>query len=118
MYVCKKFFVLACTCLTFVFMLQVPVFPEGNLAEGKKVFGIVCSSCHGDSGMPDLPGIPVFAEGERMEKTDDVLKKSIRNGVENPNNPAGQVMPPFGGGDPLTDKQVEDVLSYIRTLKK
>jgi mono/diheme cytochrome c family protein len=53
-----------------------------------------------------------------MEKTDDQLKASIIKGVNNPDNPAGMSMLPYGGGPALTDKQISDVISYIRTLKK
>lgn len=90
----------------------------GNPKEGSMVFDSICSSCHGDKGVTEIPGIPVFSKGERMNKTDEQLKKSIRNGVNNPNNPAGMTMPPYGGGPALNDKQLTDVIAYIRTLKK
>lgn len=99
-------------------LLQQTAIAGGNPEEGKKIYENICISCHGEGGRPELPGIPVFADGERMDKTDEQLMKSVKNGVSDPNNPAGQSMPPFGGGPQLNDKQISDVLSYIRTLKK
>ncbi len=90
----------------------------GNPADGEQAFESICSSCHGAVGITEIPGIPVFANGERMDKTDDQLKNSIRTGVNNPNNPGGMVMPPFGGGPVLDEKQLSDVIAYIRSLKK
>lgn len=99
-------------------LLQSAAMAGGNPKEGRKIYDDICISCHGEGGHPELPGIPAFADGERMDKTDEQLKKSIKNGVNDPNNPAGQTMPPFGGGPQLNDRQISDVLSYIRTLKK
>jgi len=90
----------------------------GNPEEGKQTFDSICFTCHGAGGVTEIPGIPVFANGERMNKSDDQLKHSIKNGVNNPDNPAGMTMPPFGGGPPLNEKQLSDVLAYIRTLKQ
>lgn len=95
-----------------------PVLAGGNHKDGAIVFDSICNTCHGDKGETEIPGIPVFAKGERMNKTDEQLKKSIRNGIDNPVNPAGMTMPPFGGGPVLTDRQISDVLAYVRTLKK
>lgn len=113
----KKFAVSACLIVTATIQHS-PVLAGGNPKDGAIVFDSICNTCHGDKGETEIPGIPVFAKGERMNKTDEQLKKSIRNGVENPNNPAGMTMPPHGGGPVLTDKQISDVLAYIRTLKK
>lgn len=113
----KAFFVAAgLFCLT---LLSVPpASAAGSPAEGKKIFESICVNCHGPEGVTEIPGIPVFSNGERIGKPEDQLKKSITNGVNNPDNPAGMSMPPFGGGPPLNDKQLSDVISYIKTLKK
>lgn len=90
----------------------------GNPKKGKDIFEGICTSCHGVDGITDIPGIPVFAKGERMIKTDDQLKASIKNGIDDQNNPAGMSMPPYGGGPALDASQLSDVIAYIRTLKK
>lgn len=97
---------------------QSQVAAGGKPEDGQQTFDSICSSCHGDKGITEIPGIPVFSKGERMSKTDEQLKKSIKSGVNNPDNPAGMTMPPYGGGPVLTDKQLSDVIAYIRTLKK
>ena len=104
--------------LTLTPFLPGKAFAGGDPAAGRTVFEGICANCHGQEGVTEIPGIPVFANGERMDKTDEQLKKSIMGGVNNPDNPAGMSMPPYGGGPALTDKQIADVLSYIRTLKK
>lgn len=90
----------------------------GNPEAGGAIFDSVCANCHGRDGQTNVPGMPVFANGDRLEKTDDQLKMSIMRGVNNPDNPAAMSMPPYGGGPALSDKQLSDVISYIRTLKK
>ena len=90
----------------------------GNPEAGEAVYSRVCANCHGRDGVTDVPGMPVFANGDRPDKTDDQLKMSIMRGVNNPDNPAAMSMPPYGGGPALTDKELSDVISYIRTLRK
>lgn len=113
-----KSFLVSTGILVATALSQSPVTAGGNPAEGDQIFNSICSSCHGEKGITEIPGIPIFSKGERMNKTDEQLKKSIRNGVNNPNNPAGMTMPPYGGGPELNDKQLSNVLAYIRTLKK
>jgi len=114
----KNLFIIASIIFTVTTFLYSPATAGGNPAEGEQAFESICSSCHGAVGITEIPGIPVFANGERMDKTDEQLKNSIRNGVNNPDNPAGMVMPPFGGGPVLDEKQLSDVIAYIRSLKK
>lgn len=104
--------------LTLTPFLQGPAAAGGDPGAGRTVYEGLCANCHGQEGVTEIPGIPVFADGERMEKSDGQLKASIIKGVNNPDNPAGMSMPPYGGGPALTDKQISDVISYIRTLKK
>lgn len=93
-------------------------YAAGDVNNGKKIFGGVCESCHGVDGVVEIPGIPSFANGDRLEKTDAQLKQSIIKGVNNPDNPSGMSMVPYGGGPKLSDKEVDDVIAYIRSLKK
>lgn len=118
MYSRTKSFLISTGILAATAMSHSPVIAGGNPADGRQTFDSICSSCHGDMGVTEIPGIPVFAKGERMNKTDEQLKKSIKNGVNNPSNPAGMAMPPHGGGPALSDKQMSDVIAFVRTLKK
>ena len=114
----KNVFILASFIFTVTVFFYSTAGAAGNPADGEQAFESICSSCHGAVGITEIPGIPVFSNGERMDKSDEQLKNSIRNGVNNPNNPAGMVMPPFGGGPVLDEKQLSDVIAYIRSLKK
>jgi mono/diheme cytochrome c family protein len=59
-------------------LLQPTAMAGGNPEEGRKIYENICISCHGEGGHPELPGIPAFADGERMDKTDEQIKKSIK----------------------------------------
>ena len=68
-----------------------------------------CGVCHGYDGIPILPNSPNFSSGERMEKTDAKLLKSINAGK-------GDIMPPWQ--EVLTPEQQKAVLKYIRKLRQ
>src|SRR5579863_694885 len=80
--------------------------------EGKTVFAEKCQACHGPNG----EGKPAIAKMLKVEmhplgskeiqaKTDAQLKQTISNGQ-------GKMKPVSG----LTDKQIDDVSSFVRTL--
>ena len=75
---------------------------------GRQFYEEICASCHGFDGIPILPASPNFSKGERMEKPDTELLKSITDGK-------GQLMPPWG--TVLNEKDRADVLTYIRSLE-
>ena len=84
--------------------------PLGNspaaIAAGQRVYDQTCQPCHGASGQGDRgPALDTgtFTHG----REDGDLFHTIREGV-----PASQ-MPPFRG---LTDEQVWQLVSYIRSL--
>ncbi|HEX20128.1 MAG TPA: cytochrome c [Acidiferrobacteraceae bacterium] len=79
-----------------------------DTGKGKVLYQEKCAACHGADGKAVLPGSPNFNKGDRMEKSNVVLKKSVLNGLN--------AMPPFKGA--LSDANVGDVLAYIRKLKK
>lgn len=79
-----------------------------NPVAGKKVFDDNCASCHGADGVAVMAGVPNFAKGERMEKPDAVLLKTISGGLN--------VMPAWKGV--ISDTDQADALAYARTLRK
>jgi mono/diheme cytochrome c family protein len=79
-----------------------------DTGKGKVVYQEKCAACHGADGKAMLPGAPNFKKGDRMGKSNDVLKKSVLNGLN--------AMPPFKGA--LSDADTGNVLAYIRKLKK
>lgn len=89
---------------------------SGDVQAGKRIFSANCISCHGKNGNGKGPlavGLspppadftdPDFWNG----KTDSFLIHVIQNGLGS--------MPSWS--DSLTPQNIEDVLSYIKTLKK
>ena len=93
---------------------------EGDAKAGKAIFTGAgnCFVCHGITGKPAIPGVPNFSKGERLEKDNATLMKSIKIGVAKPKSPGAPPMPPYGGGAKLTDSQILDIIAFIRSLKK
>ena len=99
-------------CAAFLALGAVQAF--GAAADGKTVFDTKCKTCHGADGA----GNPAIAKmlkvtmrplgsAEVQAKSDDELKKDITQGN-------GKMKPVAG----LAAKQVDDVVAYVRTLKK
>lgn len=94
--------------------------PAGNAKAGKAVYTTNCVACHAPNG--DGKGAAAaglnpkprnFRDKKLMAgKTDAQLLNSIMNGTKTP----GSAMPPWKGT--LTNKQIHDVLAYIRTFSK
>lgn len=91
-----------------------------NAAEGRKLYQSSCASCHGENGKGDgvaaqsLPAKPAdHTDGAVMNPlTDKWLADIISKG-------GGAVgkstfMPAWGGA--LDEKQIRDIIGYIRTL--
>lgn len=88
--------------------------PAGSAGEGKQVYDKSCRTCHGADGNGN-PGVakvmkvqfrPLGSQ-EVQAKTDDELKKIITQGT-------GKMKPVTG----LSAKQMDDVVAYLRSLKK
>lgn len=84
------------------------VFADSGDPVGGELFEENCAGCHGEDGMPLLPGTPDFSKGERLEKTDDELLESIGSGLN--------VMPPWDGI--LSEKEMKNCLGFIRSISK
>ncbi len=81
----------------------------GDPTNGRVVYENYCTGCHqaDGTGMNGMLGAN-FTDGERMKKTNDELLESIKTGFKGKSG----VMPPWEGT--LSDKQMKDVLQYIR----
>ena len=77
-----------------------------SLLKGKEIFHERCAVCHGADGNAMLPGAPSFAAGERLDKSDEELLKTIRHGKD--------MMPPWEGV--LSSNEQHDTLSYVRVI--
>ncbi len=96
----------------------------GDPAKGKAIYEGVCIACHGQGGQAMIPGVPSFAKNEAAggkklsDRSDAELAKSIKEGFMTPSTPGAPPMPPYGGGAPLDDQQMADLIAYIRSLAK
>jgi mono/diheme cytochrome c family protein len=91
-----------------------------NQAEGKKLYTAYCSSCHGDQGKGDgmaarsLPIKPKdHTDGATMNRLSD---QNLTDTISKGGGAVGKssFMPGWGGS--LNEKQIRDIVAYIRTL--
>jgi len=80
--------------------------------DGGELFGQKCSMCHGADG-----------KGRSILKTPDLTDRKVQASLKDKqiaeiikNGKAGTGMPPFA--DKLSDRQIQSLVTYIRSLKK
>lgn len=79
-----------------------------DLAKGGQTYALHCAVCHGPAGQGVYPGAPKFNRGERLLQSDLQLLATVRAGKN--------AMPPFNGV--LKDREILDVIAYLRTLQR
>jgi mono/diheme cytochrome c family protein len=100
------------------------LFAHGALAqdkeEGKKFYVTYCSGCHGDSGKGDGPAaasLPVkpanHTDGNVMNKMSD---KQLFEIISKGGQAAGKSSFMPGWGTTLRDKQIQDIIAYLRSI--
>ena len=77
-----------------------------NPNKGGEIYNMHCAACHGGSGNSVMPGAPNFARNERMVRPDMFILEDIKRGKN--------AMPAYQGV--LSDRDILDVISYMRTL--
>jgi hypothetical protein len=95
--------------------------PQGT-GEAVSNFSNLCLTCHGPGGKGNGPmaaGLNPkprdFSDCKTMAKdSDDILFKAIKGGSQSIGRSA--MMPPWGGA--LTDEQIHELVSYVRTFCK
>jgi mono/diheme cytochrome c family protein len=81
-------------------------FLRGRLP-GEALYAKFCAGCHGLNGIAAYVYSPSFALGQRLEKSDEALMRSLLNGKgEMPN-----------WDDKLSRAELREVLRFIRTLR-
>ncbi|HBS29548.1 MAG TPA: hypothetical protein DEB06_08890 [Phycisphaerales bacterium] len=90
------------------------------IASGDTLFHSTCIACHGKGGV----GIPgngkALASNEFIRSLDDdALLEFITKGrgPSDPKNTTGIQMPPKGGNPALSEDDILDIISYLRTLQ-
>ncbi len=92
----------------------------GDPEAGKKTYGLLCASCHGNSGKGDGPAAATLpqkptdhTDGKHMNTlTDQFLFDIVKQGGAGVGK--SPLMPPWG--NQLSDQDIRNVVSYIRTL--
>lgn len=94
---------------------------KGDAAAGQASFTQTCSACHGPTGegLPNLGKNLVTSEFVAGQ-TDDQLVAFIKGGrpTSDPLNTTGVDMPPKGGNPALNDKDLENIVAYMRSIHK
>jgi len=75
---------------------------------GREVYEMYCQTCHGFDGKSMEPGTPDFSSGDALFRPDSDLFAQIRQGKG--------AMPAYRGM--LTDSEIRDVITYLRSLQK
>jgi mono/diheme cytochrome c family protein len=93
----------------------------GDPAAGEALFAGTCSACHGPAG-EGIPGLgkDLTANAFVSDKVDQELIDFVKVGRDpgDPLNTTGIGMPPKGGNPTLDDEDLQNIISYIRTLQK
>jgi cytochrome c6 len=77
-----------------------------DITKGARIYSMHCAACHGPTGTAVMPGAPNFARNERLLQPDMMLLGSVRAGKN--------AMPAYMGI--LNDREILDVIAYLRTL--
>ena len=93
-------------CLAIFLAIAVNTAQSASIKEGGSVYQRECAMCHGMSGMSSMAGAPNFKRGQGLMKPDVSLVEHLKNGKN--------ACPSFLGI--LRDRQMYDVVAFIRTL--
>lgn len=92
----------------------------GYIASGDRIFHSVCIACHGKGGV-GIPGNgkPLIKNAFIQSLDDDALLAFIKQGrsPSDPKNTTGIQMPPKGGNPAMSEDDILDVISYLRTIQ-
>lgn len=117
-------------CLAFALLaLAIPVTAasDGDAAQGKKRYDLLCQVCHGPTGGGDGPASPAIDPPPRNFNRAEFKFDADKNGVTGTDEDLFIVIKKGGaafGGNPvmvpwttLSDAEVADLIAYIRTFE-
>jgi len=90
------------------------------IASGDKIFHTLCVACHGKGGVGIQGNGKALVDNAFIRSLDDDgLLAFIRQGraPSDPKNTTGIQMPPKGGNPAMSDDDILDVISYLRSLR-
>ena len=94
--------------------------PAADVVNGQQKFAATCASCHGPDGkgMPNL-GKDLTVSQFVKDNSDAEMVAFLLVGrpASDPLNTVGVDMPPKGGNPALTDQDLLDIVSYVRSLQ-
>ena len=91
---------------------------SGDAKSGKRLFDDICSTCHGQNGdgyIAGGTGTAIGLAGTLNKASDGFLRTTIKEGRSNTR------MLGFSGADGLanlSDREIDDIIVYLRTLAK
>jgi len=97
---------------------------RGDATAGKRIYDKYCHYCHGRKGYGDGPvGTAITPhpadfvhDSKRMKKSDEKLFKSVSEGVQRKIGGEAMAMPRWA--NILSEKNIRDVLAYVRALER
>jgi ubiquinol-cytochrome c reductase cytochrome c subunit len=94
-----------------------PGVTQEMVEEGQRLYGTVCTACHGAGGVGTPAGPPVNDQDWiHIDGSFDQLVAIIVSGVSSPAQYPG-MMPPLGGGN-FTPEQVNAIAAYLLALSQ
>lgn len=90
------------------------------IASGNKLFHTTCVACHGQGGVGIAGnGKPLVDNAFLRSLDDEGVLAFVQKGrmPSDPANTTGIQMPPKGGNPALSEDDILDIISYLRTLK-
>ncbi len=90
------------------------------IASGDKLFHSTCIACHGKGGVGIQGNGKALVNNSFIQSlNDDALLAFVKQGrsPSDPKNTTGIQMPPKGGNPALSDDDVLDIISFLRTLQ-
>jgi cytochrome c5 len=89
---------------------EVPIFSDADLQQGRSTWMRVCRNCHllGVAGAPAISDFPAWRP--RLARDRQTLYASAIRGIQDED---GWRMPPRGGNDGLSDRDVRRAVDYM-----